>query len=71
MFVPEKAFDTRYQKLQEGELGEEKVARSLTTNPAAKYVIIEVMDDQDDGPWELGNHTVESDKETSDHTDKM
>lgn len=52
----------KYQKLQKGELGEENVARSLTTNPAAKYVILEEMDDQDDGPWELGNHTVESDK---------
>ncbi|CAL5342856.1 unnamed protein product [Camellia sinensis] len=43
----------KYQKLQKGELGEENVARSLTTNPAAKYVILEEMDDQDDGPWEL------------------
>ncbi|CAL5406767.1 unnamed protein product [Camellia sinensis] len=44
----------KYQKLQKGEIGEENVARSLTTNPAAKYVILEEMDDQDDGPWELG-----------------
>ncbi|CAL5342844.1 unnamed protein product [Camellia sinensis] len=43
-----------YQKLQEGELGEENMARSLTTNPAAKYVILDEMDDQDEGPWELG-----------------
>ncbi|CAL5403891.1 unnamed protein product [Camellia sinensis] len=43
-----------YQKLQKGELGEENVARSLTTNPAAKYFILGEMDDQDDGPWELG-----------------
>ncbi|KAF5935668.1 hypothetical protein HYC85_026797 [Camellia sinensis] len=46
--------EKRYQKLQKGEIGEENVARSLTTNPAAKYVILEEMDDQDDGPWELG-----------------
>ncbi|XP_028084589.1 probable sugar phosphate/phosphate translocator At1g06470 [Camellia sinensis] len=43
----------KYQKLQKGEIGEENVARSSTTNPAAKYVILEEMDDQDDGHQSL------------------
>ncbi|THG13691.1 hypothetical protein TEA_007430 [Camellia sinensis var. sinensis] len=49
--------ENRYQKLQKGEIGEENVARSLTTNPAAKYVILEEMDD---GPWELGARSLHS-----------
>ncbi|KAF7140322.1 hypothetical protein RHSIM_Rhsim06G0124800 [Rhododendron simsii] len=37
-----------YQKLQKGELGEENVAKSSATNAAARYVILEEMDDLDD-----------------------
>lgn len=40
----------KYQKLQKGELDEDNVAKSSTTNAAARYVILEDMDDQDDGP---------------------
>ncbi|KAG5544933.1 hypothetical protein RHGRI_017406 [Rhododendron griersonianum] len=40
----------KYQKLQKGELGEENVAKSSATNAAARYVILEEMDDLDDGP---------------------
>lgn len=40
----------RYQKLQKGELDEDNVAKSSATNAAARYVILEDMDDQDDGP---------------------
>ncbi|KAL7000612.1 hypothetical protein U1Q18_001764 [Sarracenia purpurea var. burkii] len=40
----------KYQKLQKGELGEENVARSSAGNAAARYVILEDMDDQDNGP---------------------
>ncbi|KAI8551284.1 hypothetical protein RHMOL_Rhmol06G0173500 [Rhododendron molle] len=40
----------KYQKLQKGELGEENVAKSSATSAAARYVILEEMDDLDDGP---------------------
>ncbi|XP_059664984.1 probable sugar phosphate/phosphate translocator At1g06470 isoform X2 [Cornus florida] len=39
----------KYQKLQKGEASDD-VAGPQTTNAAAKYVILEEMDDQDDGP---------------------
>ncbi|KAA8525004.1 hypothetical protein F0562_011358 [Nyssa sinensis] len=39
----------KYQKLQKGETKED-MSRSPTTNAAAKYVILEEMDNQDDGP---------------------
>ncbi|XWS30057.1 hypothetical protein CRYUN_Cryun24cG0085600 [Craigia yunnanensis] len=38
----------KYQKLQNGKLEEDKTAGSPTTNHAAKYVILEEMEDQDD-----------------------
>ncbi|XAR50826.1 hypothetical protein NMG60_11005273 [Bertholletia excelsa] len=38
-----------YQKLQKGKLDEEIAAGSLATNSAAKYVILEDMQDPDDG----------------------
>lgn len=37
----------KYQKLQKGESSEDDLAGSLTTNAAAKYVILEEIDDQD------------------------
>lgn len=40
----------KYQKLQKGELGEEKEAGSSRINNAAKYVILEEIDDQGDVP---------------------
>lgn len=39
----------RYQKLQQGETTEDEPSRS-TGNTSAKYVILEEMDDLDDGP---------------------
>uniref|UniRef100_A0A5B6ZEX0 Sugar phosphate transporter domain-containing protein n=1 Tax=Davidia involucrata TaxID=16924 RepID=A0A5B6ZEX0_DAVIN len=39
----------KYQKFQKGETNED-MSGSPTTNAAAKYVILEEMDDQDDGP---------------------
>lgn len=40
----------RYQKLQKGKLEEGETAGLSATNPAAKYVILEEMEDQDDVP---------------------
>lgn len=40
----------KYQKLQKGESDEDNVAKSSAANAAARYVILEDMDDQDDGP---------------------
>ncbi|GFS45476.1 nucleotide/sugar transporter family protein [Actinidia rufa] len=40
----------KYQKLQKGELGDENIARSSATKTPARYVILEDLDDQDDGP---------------------
>ncbi|XP_057506333.1 probable sugar phosphate/phosphate translocator At1g06470 [Actinidia eriantha] len=40
----------KYQKLQKGELGDENIARSSVTKTPARYVILEDLDDQDDGP---------------------
>ncbi|WRX07855.1 Sugar phosphate transporter domain - like 1 [Theobroma cacao] len=40
----------KYQKLQKGKLEEGETAGLSATNPAAKYVILEEMEDQDDVP---------------------
>ncbi|OMO61499.1 Drug/metabolite transporter [Corchorus capsularis] len=40
----------KYQKLQKGKSEEEETAGSPLSNPAAKYVILEEMEDQDDVP---------------------
>ncbi|KAK4369047.1 hypothetical protein RND71_012839 [Anisodus tanguticus] len=39
-----------YDKLQKGNLSEDEMSRSSTQNAAAKYVILEELEDQDDGP---------------------
>lgn len=39
----------RYQKLQKGHASENDTEDSLSENVAAKYVILEEMDEQDDG----------------------
>lgn len=39
----------KYQKLQKGQTSEDDSEESLTTNVAAKYVILEEMDEQEDG----------------------
>ncbi|XVF14549.1 hypothetical protein REPUB_Repub09cG0070900 [Reevesia pubescens] len=40
----------KYQKQQKGKLEEDETAGPLSTNHAAKYVILEEMEDQDDSP---------------------
>lgn len=40
----------RYNKLQKGALSEDEMSRSSMQNAAAKYVILEETEDQDDGP---------------------
>ncbi|XP_052177922.1 probable sugar phosphate/phosphate translocator At1g06470 isoform X1 [Diospyros lotus] len=46
----------KYMKLQKGESGEEKVPRSSLTNSAAKYAILEEMDDEGDGSSQPSSH---------------
>ncbi|XP_060190965.1 probable sugar phosphate/phosphate translocator At1g06470 [Lycium barbarum] len=40
----------KYDKLQKGNLSEDEMSRSSTQNAAAKYVILEEWEDQDDDP---------------------
>ena len=42
-------FYFRYQKLQKGHTGDNDVAEHLATDSAAKYVILEEMDEQNEG----------------------
>ncbi|GKV02701.1 hypothetical protein SLEP1_g15099 [Rubroshorea leprosula] len=48
----------KYQKLLKGQLDTNDVAMTPSTNVAAKYVILEEMDDEDDHLCELKNHTI-------------
>lgn len=41
----------RYDKLQKGNLSEDEMSRSSMQNAAAKYVILEELEDQDDCTW--------------------
>lgn len=45
-----KLFFRRYNKLHKGGLSEDEIGSPLG-NAAAKYVILEEMEDQDRGPW--------------------
>lgn len=40
----------KYDKLQKGNPSEDEISRSSTQNATAKYVILEELEDQDDGP---------------------